>query len=101
MIVDYPDWGTWGADTSNPLYFREWPDFGDDTQISGDPSPQRDGVPRPEVASPSTSSLPSGSSGMMLYNNGSSWVTLAAPSAGAVLRHNGTAPYWAKPVDCS
>ena len=50
------------------------------------------------------SELPSGSLGDMLYHDGTDWVVLNKPSAGgnnAVLRHNGTAPYWEKPVDCS
>ena len=67
-----------------------------------------DGVPRnPFVSSTSGGTggggnLPNGKAGDMLYNDGSGWVTLAKPSTGAVLRHNGTAPYWEQPVDvCS
>jgi len=48
--------------------------------------------------------LPDGAAGDVLYHDGTDWVVLNKPSAGgnnAVLRHNGTAPYWEKPVDCS
>lgn len=49
------------------------------------------------------SGLPSGSTGDMLYHDGSDWVVLAAPTvsvADPVLRHNGTAPYWEEPESC-
>ena len=48
-------------------------------------------------------SLPAGSAGDVLYNDGSSWVVLAAPTvslANPVLRHDGTAPYWEEPEEC-
>jgi hypothetical protein len=47
--------------------------------------------------------LPSGSTGDMLYHDGSDWVVLAAPTvstADPVLRHDGTAPYWEEPESC-
>ena len=47
--------------------------------------------------------LPSGSTGDMLYHDGSGWVALAAPTVSdsdPVLRHDGTAPYWEEPEDC-
>ena len=53
---------------------------------------------------PQASELPTGAAGDVLYHNGTSWVVLTKPASGgnaAVLRHNGTAPYWEKPVDCS
>jgi hypothetical protein len=43
--------------------------------------------------------LPDGDAGDMLYNNGTAWVVLPAPSAPSsgeivVLTHSGTAPVW-------
>jgi hypothetical protein len=49
------------------------------------------------------SGMPSGSTGDMLYHDGSDWVVLAAPTvsvAAPVLRHDGTAPYWEEPESC-
>ena len=51
----------------------------------------------------SGSGMPSGSTGDMLYHDGSDWVVLAAPTvsvANPVLRHDGTAPYWEEPEEC-
>jgi hypothetical protein len=44
--------------------------------------------------------LPEGTAGDILFHNGTNWVVLTAPSVSdedAVLRHNGTAPYWETP----
>jgi hypothetical protein len=47
--------------------------------------------------------LPTGEAGDMMYHDGSNWVVLEAPTiseADAVLRHDGTAPYWEEPEEC-
>ena len=50
-----------------------------------------------------SSGLPKGEAGDILYNNGSTWVKLTAPTgfaADPVMRHNGTNPYWEEPTGC-
>lgn len=47
--------------------------------------------------------LPAGTIGQMLYHNGTEWVVLPNPGAPAhpnwQLRHGGSFPYWARPID--
>lgn len=64
---------------------------------------QKDVLSPPVVPPQPGQTLPVGDVGDMLYNDGSGWVVLAAPTVSSndpVLRHDGTAPYWEEPEEC-
>jgi hypothetical protein len=74
--------------TDQNMVIENDPDGGDEDGKGGTPGP---------------SGLPNGVAGDVLYHDGGGWVRLPAPSAGpvdAVLRHDGTAPYWDTPEEC-